>query len=346
MSEFRKSKRKDPQEDIIALNRIISEHSFSNVHLLYGPEDYLRMQFRDKLVTEMGGVPGSLSYSRFTGKDIDVLEVLDLARTLPFMSDRRIILIENSGWFKIDSPEIEEYISSGMCEDTYIVFCEKEVDTRRKLFKLVKDNGRVSEFMTQTADTLTVWITSRMRENGIAISGSNARYFIQVSGQDMENLSLESEKLISYCLNKKRVDKEDIDLLTSRLVEDRIFDMCEEIAKHNYNAAVRMYQDLIALNASKPKGILIVMINHYNLLLKTKDLLVRNKYSAKEIGDAVSRQEWVIEKKIGPQCRYYKRSDLIRIIEMLTTLLTDSLNGLMGDEVLVETAIAKLSMMY
>ena len=72
----------------------------------------MKRQYRDKLragLTQagedspMGGMfsgGGDMNFNRFEGKDINPKEVIDLAETLPFFAERRVILIENSGFFK------------------------------------------------------------------------------------------------------------------------------------------------------------------------------------------------------------------------------------------------------
>ncbi|MBO5071023.1 MAG: DNA polymerase III subunit delta, partial [Roseburia sp.] len=86
--------------------------NFKQIYLLYGTEGYLKKQYRDKLKTALqgndgmsgmggfGGMGGDMNFSAFEGKDTNPKAIIDLAETLPFFADRRVILIENSGFFK------------------------------------------------------------------------------------------------------------------------------------------------------------------------------------------------------------------------------------------------------
>ena len=91
----------------------IRSGNLKQIYLLYGTEDYLKRQYRDKLKNAltaagedsgMGGMlsggDGDMNFNRFEGKDINPKQVIDLAETLPFFAERRVILIENSGFFK------------------------------------------------------------------------------------------------------------------------------------------------------------------------------------------------------------------------------------------------------
>ena len=74
----------------------IKRQEYKKVYLLYGEERYLIRQYRDKLKKAMTKPDDTMNFSSFEGDDINVKEVIDLAETLPFFADRRVILIEDS----------------------------------------------------------------------------------------------------------------------------------------------------------------------------------------------------------------------------------------------------------
>lgn len=78
----------------------IKRGQFAQVYLLYGEEAYLKKQYKDKLKHAMVPEGDTMNFSAFEGKSINPKEIIDLAETLPFFADRRVILIENSGFFQ------------------------------------------------------------------------------------------------------------------------------------------------------------------------------------------------------------------------------------------------------
>lgn len=341
MSEygFYKKKKTDPQAVLRVLNRTIEESDFKRIHLLCGEEDYLRLQFRDKLTSAMGGVPGSLAYNRFTGRDISAAEIIDLAETLPFMAERRVILIEESGWYKDGNDEMADYISSGICESTCIVFCEKSVDKTRSMYKRTEKAGMVSEFIRMDENTLVSWIGSLMREQKLVISSADASYMVELVGDDMMALSAEISKLSAYCMDRGRVTREDIDIICSRRVEDRIFEMCEEVAMGRKTPAMRKYYDLLALRIDQIR-ILAMVTRHFNTLMKIKEL---DKYrrSDKLIAESVGHPEWSL-KKYRAQNTRYSFEELVRIVEMCAETDYGIKSGRIDKEVAVETMMVRL----
>ena len=119
----------------------IKTGQFKQIYLLYGEEQYLIRQYRDKLKHALAADDDTMNFSAFSGSDINQKEIIDLAETLPFFADRRLILIEDSGLFKKSAEELADYMSF-IPETTYFVFAEKEIDKKTKMYKQVKKNGR------------------------------------------------------------------------------------------------------------------------------------------------------------------------------------------------------------
>ena len=92
-----------------------------NLNLICGAETYLMEQKRDRLFKELG-TEGSMNYNSFSGKGTDKDEVLRLAQTLPFAEPRRVIYLEDTGFFKGSSDE--ELLSglSSLPDTTVIIF--------------------------------------------------------------------------------------------------------------------------------------------------------------------------------------------------------------------------------
>lgn len=94
------------------INDDIASGNFRPCYLLYGDEAYLRLQNKDKLVKAMGVDGASMNFTRYEGDGCNPAEIIDMAETMPFLSDKRVILVENSGFFKSGCPELAEYLKN------------------------------------------------------------------------------------------------------------------------------------------------------------------------------------------------------------------------------------------
>ena len=188
----------------------IKAGDFKKVYLLYGQERYLIKQYRDKLIKAMVSEGDSMNFSSFEGDGINQKEIIDLAETLPFFADKRVILIEDAGIFSKAGDELGEYLKDSP-ESTHFIFVEESVDKRSKLYKAAAKCGNPVEFKEQTDETLARWIGMRIRKDGKGMSQAAYNSFIEKTGTDMENIDKELEKLLCYCMDKDVIELSDAD---------------------------------------------------------------------------------------------------------------------------------------
>ena len=92
------------------INEDIKNGTFRRVYLLYGDEDYLKLQYKNKLLRALVTEGDTMNFSRFEGKEAQVPALIDLAETMPFFAEHRVILVEDSGFFKNAAPQLAEYL--------------------------------------------------------------------------------------------------------------------------------------------------------------------------------------------------------------------------------------------
>ena len=179
------------------LNADLKNGTFLQVYLLTGEEAYLKNRYKKRLRAALVGEDDLMNFTAYTGKGIDIRQVIETAETMPFFAERRLIQIEDSGFFKNACPELAEYLPT-MPKETYMVFVEQEIDKRGKLYKAVKAQGRIVELGRQDARTLTTWVLGMIKKEGKNITQDALNLFLEKSGDDMENIANELEKLLCY----------------------------------------------------------------------------------------------------------------------------------------------------
>ena len=248
----------------------IKTGQFKQIYLLYGAEAYLKKQYKDKLKNAMAAPDDNMNFTAYEGKNINPREIIDLAETLPFFADRRVILIENSGFFKNACEDLAEYLQK-VAPATHFIFVEEEVDKRSKLFKAVKNAGKPVEFAAQNEELLTRWILSRLKKEGKNITGSVMQLFLSKTGTDMGNIDRELEKLMCYALDRDVITAEDVEAVTTEQTTNKIFDMVNAIAEHNQRKALDLYYDLLTLK-EPPMRILFLITRQFQILLNVRDM--------------------------------------------------------------------------
>lgn len=305
------------------------------VYLLYGEEAYLRLQYRDKLKKALVPPDDTMNYHYFEGKNINPLELIDLAETMPFFADRRVIFVENSGFFKKSADRLADYLKEPSPTAEF-VFVETEVDKRSRMFKAVKDAGRAVEFGAQNEATLKKWILVMLKKEGKRISEPTLNYFLQKTGTDMENIRRELEKVFCYTLERDVITESDIDAVCIRQVNNQIFDMVEAIALRRQKQALKLYYDLLSLK-EPPMRILFLVGRQFNLLMQVKELKKKG-YDDRRIGEKTGLHGFIVKKYVSQASRFSMtelKEALTACVEADEAVKTGKMNDVMSVELLI-----------
>lgn len=313
------------------LNQNIKNHSFKQIYLLYGEESYLKNNYKNQLKTAITQ-GDTMNFNLFAGKGIDVKEVISLADTIPFFGDRRMILIEDSGFFKHAVDELVSYLS-GLPDTTYLVFVESEVDKRSKMFKKVKELGYAAEMGRQDFSQLAKWSGTILTREGKKITGHTMERLLGMVGDDMENIRMELEKLISYTLGREIITDEDVDAVCTVRITNKIFDMVTAIVNRKTKKAMDLYEDLLALK-EPPMRILFLIGRQFNQILQVKELMGKGM----EKGGIASKLKIppFAAGKLMPQARSFQRDQIISYVNLCVDMEESVKTGKLGDRLAVE----------
>ncbi|RDU23982.1 DNA polymerase III subunit delta [Anaerosacchariphilus polymeriproducens] len=322
-----------------SINEDIKNNDFKQVYLLYGEEAFLKKRYKKKLRQALAAEDDTMNCSSFEGKGINPNEVIDLAETLPFFSERRVIIIEDSGFFKNQSPEMAEYMKE-IAPSTYFVFVEEEVDKRSKMFKAVKTAGRIVEFPRQDAQTLTKWIIGLLKAENKKITQPTMHLFLEMVGNDMENIEKEIEKIICYIGDREVIESEDIKAVCTYQVTNQIFEMISSIAERKHKKALQLYYDLLALK-EPPMRILFLIARQFNLLMQVKELK-KLGYDSKTIGQKTGLYGFVVGKYIS-QSKHFTIEQLKEALQDCVEMEEQVKSGKIIDRICIELLIVKYS---
>lgn len=322
------------------INEQIKSGDFRKIYLLYGEEAYLKKQYKNKLTKAMLPEGDTVNYAYFEGKGIEPEKLIDLAETMPFFAERRLIVVENSGFFKNAVPKFADYIKT-MPDTTCFLFVENEVDKRGKMFKAVKDTGYISEIGRQDEKTLLYWIAGQIKREGKQIKESTARYLVSRAGTDMELLEKELEKLFSYTLGRTEITTEDIEAVCTTQIANKIFDMVEAVAAKQQKKALDYYYDLLALK-EPPMRILYLLSRQFRLLLEVKELM-KQGYDKSQIAKTAKLHPFVAGKYMK-QCKDFSVSQLRSIMDEAAGCEELVKTGRLNDRMSVELFIVKYSL--
>ena len=316
----------------------IKKGTFKRFYLLYGEERYLRNLYRDKLKEAIGAA--DMNLSSYMGKGVNIREIIDLCETMPFLSDYRLIIMEDTRFAKDSCEELAEYIPN-IPETTVIVMSEAEVDKRSKVYKAAEKAGGAIAFEKQDEKTLTTWILSRCKKEGKQITSGAVKELFTMCGYDMVGLSTELEKLFCYTYDKEGIAAEDVRAICSKLTEANIFDMIEHVSRAKLKEALELYYEMLAAKESAMR-ILRLLCRQFNQLLQVK-LLSEEGNSDSGISGKLKLSPRVVG-KLKDQGRRFTKQVLTEAVEECVELEEAVKTGKLDENLSVELIIMKYGM--
>jgi DNA polymerase-3 subunit delta len=151
----------------------------------------------------------------------------------------------------------------------------------------------------------------------VGIDSNTMMYFIETCGTNMQSLINEIRKLIEYAGENGTITKENIDSLSIKELEARIFDLTDSLGKKDTKGSIELLNELL-YNKEPIQKILITLYNHFKRLYIVK-LCEKYKEDITKTLNLKPNQVFLIS-KYKRQASYFKEEELRKILSELIEL--------------------------
>ena len=316
----------------------IRKKTFEKVYLLYGSDSYLRQNLKNALRRAIAGTD-EMNVLILQEKEAEPQKIIEAAETLPFFAEKRLIIVENSGFFKRDMGDFADYLER-IPETACVIFTEETVDKRGRLFKKLEKAGYAADCSSLDEEELKRQSARRLQREGKQISERNMDYFLSLTDSSTGNVSLELEKLICYLGDREVVSEEDITAITTRQVSGRLYEMIDAIGLRDQKRALELYYDL--LMTKEPPVRILANIGFQMLnILKASEMQAKG-WKKKQMMEQTGWRNWQADKYLR-QCRQFTKEKLMWCLQQSAELQEAFRSGLMDDTLAVELLIVSLT---
>lgn len=297
----------------------IRNNQLGKVYLFYGVEKYLIdwiiSEIKNKYIEKTFE---SLNYIYLDGKETTSKDIINACETLPFMSNKKIVVIENPFFIQGNNQNEDELFNymDNLNDMTCLIFIAntEKIDKRKKIIKKIGSIGSIIEFKKITGAELNKWIVKIFKKYSKKISKDNAEYFVVNSGY-LENNSnktlydLENEiiKVTSYLGDRIEITKDDIDEVLVKSLQNNIFKLVDSIGLKDVKQALSIFNEMLLSN--EPIQLIFHMITRQLRLLFMAKLLEMKGYSIPNIAQKMNVPNFVA-KKIVQQSKNFTEKKL------------------------------------
>ncbi len=291
------------------LKNQLKNNDFSNIYLFCGEEEYLRDYYSLKISEAICPDEDNkvFNYLKINGVKPDPDIVDEFISNYPFMCDKKILIVKNSGLLKKANEADKKYwkdVFENVDEYAVVIFSESEVDKRGVLYKELVKKADVYEFKYQKVADLTNWVAKVLTSEGKKMLKQDIEYLIYNCDSGMISLKSEIDKLVSYSKDREKITKSDIDILVCKSSESRVFAMIDDLVDGKLNSALEKLEAMKKFKES-PVAIISLIARQYTMFRKIKLLLP--KMSVKDVAKELDTREFFLEKHINAQKKITKK---------------------------------------
>ncbi|WP_305849957.1 DNA polymerase III subunit delta [Staphylococcus hyicus] len=243
------------------------------------------------------------NYIKFNLYETNFNQIIEEAMTMPFFSDKKVILVQNTFIFTgekvskdhtIDAHAVIEFIEKYNGDSLVIfqVFASK-LDERKKMVKTLKKHAKIKKVEQMSEVEMKQWIQSYLNQNFKDIKQDALDQFLTLTGIHYQLINQELDKLLLYIDDKTTINLEDVKTIVNRSLEQNVFLLTEYIQNGQKQKAVTLMRDLIQLK-EEPIKLLALITSNYRLYYQSL-ILNQKGYSEQQIAKTVGAHPYRVK---------------------------------------------------
>lgn len=314
------------------------------IHLLTGDdESILRAKAHDLVHELVGDGDRSLLVDEFEGDEYELREVSDAAQTMPFLTDKRIVVARDVGRFNADDlVPLLGYLDNPL-DTTDLVLVGGGGRMSKKLTDAVKGAGgaNLNTSPPNRAKDRHTWVRTQAEEHGVRLDGQAAGRIAEQLGEDMGRLEGILAVLRSTFGEGAKVGVADVEPFLGEAGGVPPWDFTDAIDGGKTSQALTLMARMIHGGERHPLQIMAILHTHYARLARLDGVDARNEQEAAE---AMGIKPGFPAKKALGNYRRLGGGGVRRAIELLGQADLD-LRGAtdLDPELIMEVLVARLS---
>jgi len=261
------------------------------LYILYGKDDFSLHQSLQEIKKE-AGTPELLETNTtiVDGQQLTLSQLVSLCNTVPFLSERRLVIVENllqrfeiKPGAKRDRPaeaehkkkEVEEWqgLSSyikQMPASTFLVLINGELSQDNPVLRDLVPVAEIRTFPELKGKKLRDWIQNHVAGNKSTIADRAVSLLIEAIGGDLWTMDKEIEKLLLYC-SGRAIMENDVRQLVSQTREPNILYLVDAILERKVKVAHELLHRLLE-EGMLPSHLLAMLARQLGFIVRAKEL--------------------------------------------------------------------------
>ena len=220
------------------------------LYLLHGPDETAKSELSVAFAEVVEPELRAFNVERLYGGEVSAVDVVDAARTLPMMSDRRVVVVLQAE--RVLQPKresesaaealaaLESYIQSPVASTVLVLTTGEELNRQRRIARLLVKHATAVECggFASPAEGAR-FIQERARERGMSVDRAAVARLLTVAGGDGARLRADLDRVLLY-VGQGTVTSEAVDaVVTEAEVPDDDWALARAVERGEAAAALR-----------------------------------------------------------------------------------------------------------
>jgi DNA polymerase-3 subunit delta len=286
---------------------------YKPVYLIYGEQDLLLERALDQLKVDVGKVADlDFNSETFDGETANADEIVAACNTLPFASERRLVVVRNVDKMGREATEALVAYVENPSEATILALVAKKLAKNTRLYKAVDKLGGLLERAAPGRNEWPGEVQKLFARKGRHVTLDGAELLVNAVGPDLRRLSIEVDKAVAFTGPRTELTADDIEQVVSTASTTKVWEIGPALADRDCARSLRLL-DLLLADGETVFGLHALALRTVRDLITARALIDRGEGSAAQLAGELGRPEWQV-RSLPRQARAFTSDDLVDIL--------------------------------
>lgn len=241
-----------------------------------------------------------LAYSAFDAEEAKVGEIVMEAETMPFLVERRVILVRNAERYMMMASDKKAPLApllrylENPSDTTLLVFVADAADKRKKFYTSCKESGALVECAQLTDGELGQWVREIVGAAGKQIGTDAVNELLSRAGGRLGDVNNAASLLVTFVGDSVRIEEKDVVAACADVAEETVWQLTNAIGASKSDVALQSLHQLLDHGKSPDE------------IMGTINWMLESAYKAAPFTKATPPHRFVLDKvlplaeKLGP----------------------------------------------
>ncbi len=230
------------------------------------------------------------NYNVFDGDSADAASVVASANTVPFASERRLVIVRRADSMSTADLNVLADYALDPAEHTCLVLVASRIAKNTRVYKAVAKLGGVAEYAAPRKSEYPSKVVGLFKERGKTVGLEAAELLVRAVGRDLRRLETEIEKVCAFAGGSSVLSKEDVEAVVATTATTSVFDFLSALGMRECRDALRLLARILGSGQSVA-GVHAMTVRHVRQLLGTRALSDRGQ-SQTDVAAALGLAPW------------------------------------------------------